>query len=367
MTKRVLFVLSGIWSTGGIEKYNQNLLRGSIEAGYSSEVISRNDERKEFNDMHVYSFGHIRNILYRKAAFSLMTLLRAYAFKPDVIVCGHIHLSPLCYIVSLLLKTKYLVLTHGIDVWNIAGKLQARCLRKAALVTTVSEFTRNIILEQLPDIKDKIELLPNTVDVSQFSPGPRPDYLMERHKIEKQNKVILTVARLKKTEVRKGHYKVLEVMADLVKTFPEIRYVLVGSGDDLDNIRTYLRTNNLEESVILAGHVPERELPDYYNLSDVFVMPSSKEGFGIVFLEAIASGKPVICGNKDGSVEAVLNGEAGILVDPDSTEEIKQAVINVLQKINDKRSGGDRFRERIIEEFGNKRFQERIVKCLEAL
>src|SRR5207245_9052865 len=112
----------------------------------------------------------------------------------------------------------------------------------------------------------------------------------------------------------------------------DIRYVLVGEGEDRARIEALVRELDLCGVVVLAGGVSPRELVDYYNLCDVFAMPSKGEGFGIVYLEALACGKPVIAGNKDGSVDAVLNGELGVLVDPESVDEIAKALAGVISK-----------------------------------
>ena len=77
---------------------------------------------------------------------------------------------------------------------------------------------------------------------------------------------------------------------------------------------------NLTNNFILTGYIEDKELTDHYLLADVFVMPSTQEGFGIVFLEALVCGLPVIAGNKDGSVDALLNGKLGKLIDPDNIQ-----------------------------------------------
>ena len=129
----------------------------------------------------------------------------------------------------------------------------------------------------------------------------------------------------------------------------------------------FLQDRGLTDSVILAGYIPEHELCAFYNLCDVFAMPSKGEGFGIVFLEALACGKPVIAGNKDGSVDAVLNGELGVLVDPESVDEIAKALagviskthpLQILQRPQDLRRG-------VIDAYGYARFVERVKEIIQ--
>ena len=138
-----------------------------------------------------------------------------------------------------------------------------------------------------------------------------------------------------------------------------------GSGDDVERIKDLIRNYHLEGKVILAGYIPDEKVVDYYNLCDVFVMPSKGEGFGIVFLEALACGKPVIAGNKDGSIDAVLGGDVGILIDPDNLSAIKQAIINVLKRNCEPRLLDKGYlRKRILNEFGFQKFKERLTTVL---
>jgi glycosyltransferase involved in cell wall biosynthesis len=104
---------------------------------------------------------------------------------------------------------------------------------------------------------------------------------------------------------------------------------------------------------------------DHYRMCDVFAMPSKGEGFGIVFLEALACGRPVIAGNCDGSRDAVLDGELGFLVDPDSPEAVAAALMDVLdESVPGPRKNSDYLRQKTIEAFGKERFRERTGNVL---
>ena len=97
---------------------------------------------------------------------------------------------------------------------------------------------------------------------------------------------------------------------------PHLRYVIVGRGADSTRLRRRVEELGLSDHVVLTGFVPEDELPDHYRLCDIFVMPSQAEGFGIVFLEALACGRRVVAGNGDGSAEPLLAGKLGHLLIP---------------------------------------------------
>lgn len=128
----------------------------------------------------------------------------------------------------------------------------------------------------------------------------------------------------------------------------------------MKRIKGLIKKLNLEDKILLIGKIAENELNDYYNLCDVFVMPSKGEGFGIVFIEALACGKIVVAGNKDASKEAVLYGELGILVDPDNIQEIAEAIIKIL-KGEAKSELLNRYllRKKTIDNFGFGRFREK--------
>src|SRR5204862_4619866 len=144
---------------------------------------------------------------------------------------------------------------------------------------------------------------------------------------------------------------------------------LCGRGAERARIGALIRGLDVTANVTLAGYVADHELRSHYNLCDVFAMPSKGEGFGIVFLEALACAKPVLAGNKDGSVDAVLNGELGALVDPDSVSEIATELQNIINR--SQQSGGSEAnkqrRARVIEAYGYDRFRAKLEAVLAPL
>jgi glycosyltransferase involved in cell wall biosynthesis len=191
---------------------------------------------------------------------------------------------------------------------------------------------------------------------------------MARLGLEPGQPVLLTVARLAGPDRHKGYDVVLEALPAIRARVPGLQYVLVGEGTDRARIESRVRELGVERWVTLVGSVPDAELPDYYNLCSAFAMPSKREGFGIVYLEAMACGKPVLAGDRDGARDALLDGEIGVLVDPDDVEAFGAAAVEVLGGTHRNRSIYDPvgLRRRVIESFGPERFRERLEHILDA-
>jgi phosphatidylinositol alpha-1,6-mannosyltransferase len=156
-------------------------------------------------------------------------------------------------------------------------------------------------------------VLPNTVR-EQFV--PEGDRASAKKKYGLTGKrVLLTVSRLAKSERYKGHDRIIGILPKILQKTDNLVYVIAGDGDMRRELEELVRQKNLEDFVHFAGQVGISELPTLYRAADVFVMPSSGEGFGIVFLEAMASGTPVIAGNSDGAHDPLQDGNLGVLSD----------------------------------------------------
>jgi phosphatidylinositol alpha-1,6-mannosyltransferase len=138
--------------------------------------------------------------------------------------------------------------------------------------------------------------------------------------------VLLTVARFDQGDRYKGHDTVLAALEHVAGRVPDLDYVIVGDGDDRGRLEGLARQRGLQQRVHFAGQVSDSELLDYYRLANVFVMPSAKEGFGIVFLEAAQTGLPVIGGDRDGSADALADGAIGTLVAPADDAGLAKAI-----------------------------------------
>jgi phosphatidylinositol alpha-1,6-mannosyltransferase len=247
----------------------------------------------------------------------------------DAILCGHLNAVPLAAAIACIRRVPLWVQVHGIEAWERPGALRRLGLSAATLITSVSRHTRARLLAWANVAPHRVRVLPNTVDAA-YAPRPRPDYLATRYGLDGR-RVILTVGRLSALERYKGHDRVIAALPGILARAPDAAYLIVGAGDDQPRLARLAGDAGVANRVVFAGQVPDAELADHFALAHVFAMPSTGEGFGIVYLEAAASGLPVIAGNADGSVDALADGRIGRLVDPLAVEEIEAAVIDALQ------------------------------------
>jgi glycosyltransferase involved in cell wall biosynthesis len=296
----------------------------------------------------------------RLLKFTFYIVYNLLFVQPDFIISNHINLLKPCFLFFPILKLfaiKYGFVAYGIDVWNL-NRLEKLIVRNADIILPISNYTKTKILQQSL-IKGEIILFPPTFDENFFSPAPKDPFLIDKYNLKGQ-KILLTVCRMEKSERYKGYDRVISVLPFVLKEVPNTKYLIVGEGSDKGRVSDLIKKLNLNDNVILCGFVESERLPSYYNLCDVFIMPSTGEGFGIVFLEALACGKPVICGNRDGSIDAVLGGEIGFPIDPTCEAALKDTIVKILKnEITDKRLDSEYLRRKVIEHYGQKKFKER--------
>jgi glycosyltransferase involved in cell wall biosynthesis len=156
---------------------------------------------------------------------------------------------------------------------------------------------------------------------------------------------------------------VISVLPQLIKKGVSFKYILAGKADAAEKKRmqTLIEANGLQQYVLMPGFIADEEVTAHYLLADVFVMPSKGEGFGIVYVEAMACGLPVIAGNKDGSTEALQFGELGTLIDPDNEGQLLDAISHVLQQKKDEK----KLQEKMLSFFSFEKYTERLERHFE--
>ncbi len=277
----------------------------------------------------------------------------------DVVLCGHINLLPLAVVTSRLLGAKHVLLIYGIDAWRPTGRrLSDRLVACADLVISISRFTKQRFLSWSAVHDDQVHLLPNAIHLEEYGIGEKPRYLEQRYGLEGK-KVLMTLARLEQSEQQKGIDEMLEVLPELLAEEDKLTYLIAGDGDDKQRLERKAVSLGLDKRVAFAGRVSEAEKADHYRLADVFVMPGRQEGFGFVFLEAMACGIPVVASSLDGSREAVLYGKLGELGNPDDREVLKAAIRRALRRPRQIPDG--------LEFFSYEKFRERVQDILGGL
>lgn len=317
---------------GGISAFSSELALGILECGIEPLLFGKHDLGSTiWKGLNSSGTGRVP-IRMRTPFFAAMTLAKAIKEKPKQIISTHLNFGPLARFIKRVTGIPYTLVAHGIDVGERMPTARLEALRSADHILAVSHWTRDRILALGGIDPSNVSILPNTYDEERFSSSPaRIPTLLERYGIAPHEKVILTVSRLNAEEGYKGYDQILRCLPELRRRCGDVRFLIAGSGGDRPRIEAMAKDIGVTKDVILAGFVPDEELPDLYRLADVFAMPSTGEGFGIVFLEAMACGTPVLAGNRDGSIDALDSGRLGALVDPLSGEQITDGLSALLQ------------------------------------
>lgn len=329
--------------TGGIQAFSRFFVRALHEGmpDRPIRVFVRNeklssDDPLVASGVAIHSFDHVP-LSIRSHVMAAQASWQGLRERPACTLSTHLHFFPAMRMLRGLTGIPYAGVLHGIEAWRIASHTRAESMRQADRLLAVSQFTRDHVLTSQGVDPGRISVFPNTYDAARFAPGPKPVHLLEKYGLRADQPVLLTVSRLALSERYKGHWQVLIALKRILGRIPDVHYLIVGTGDELAHLRAAVRMMGLERHVTFTGFVSTADLPDHYRLCDTFIMPSTKEGFGIVFLEAAACGKPVIAGCLDGSYDAVDAGRLGILVDPHHPAQIAEEIVAALNRSHENR------------------------------
>lgn len=358
---------------GGIQVYSYFFLKVFDIFAYRPRTIIfiKNDSLNKSNvccleNQKFYCFGNWPSYL-RTLVFAAQTARLVLWQRPNLIISNHLNFLVAAYWLKCLTGIPYWVTVYGVEAWDIERPALKKALHNADHILSISGYTRDRLLKEQNLDPKKISLLPCTFDAIQFKVAPKPTYLLQQYSLKPEQPIILTVARLAGVERYKGYDKILEALPQIRQAVPDVHYIIVGKGDDRTRLEQLIAHMGLQDCVTLAGFVPDEQLCDYYNLCDIFAMPSKREGFGIVYLEALACGKPTLGGDRDGAIDALCQGELGALVNPDDAEAIAQTIIQILQKTypNPLLYNPEALRQQVIDIYGFERFKQTLAQYLE--
>jgi phosphatidyl-myo-inositol dimannoside synthase len=329
---RVLFLtMEAFGGIGGIAKYNRDFLRALCSAPEIEEVVAVPRRMPLPSQALPPKLTYITDALPNRKSY-VKAVLKLLKGRPrfDLIICGHIKLMPIAFFANLKTRAHFILIIYGIDAWfplkNIIIKYS---LAKIDSVISISDITKQKFIEWSHLAQKKYYILPNAVSQQHYGVGNKSSELLERYGL--RNKVVLmTLGRLSAEEKYKGFDEIMQLLPELSKKILKIAYLIVGDGDDRPRLEAKAKALGVEDRVVFTGYISEAEKAAHYRLADAFVMPGRGEGFGFVFLEALACGIPVVGSTLDGSREALRNGSLGILVDPRRPEEIQTGILEAL-------------------------------------
>lgn len=367
------FLFLGIkvyFDIAGLEKFNQLFIR-SILDNFNDNKVFVNVLHDKLNDsikpkskrFHYSYFGS------NKSFFLLSALYKAVVSK--TIFVAHINIAPIACLLQLIFPTKNIVvIVHGLEVFLPLNFFKRRLLKISHRIITVSSFTKNVLIEKHSVEPAKIDILHNAIarDFQCIQTFNKNEEIYNRLPELKNKFVLVSVCRMKSTEAYKGYDNVIKALPNLLQTIPNVHYLIIGKWDEKEKQRIdkLIEENNLPERVSFSGFVKQEEMIRFIQIADLFIMPSKFEGFGIVFIEAMACGLPVVAGNVDGSRDALLNGQLGRLINPESVLEIVETVNDIYLNYNsiDK---GQIMHDRVVDVFSEKHFQAKQFEILSSL
>ncbi|PYT58508.1 MAG: hypothetical protein DMG35_17550 [Acidobacteria bacterium] len=352
---------------GGVQRVGRHLAAVLTEfassRGWECRLLSLNDSR----ELHRMALGG-REFVFtgcdrQKVRFAA-TAVRAARRKAQLVLAGHPNLGPVVQAMRVVApRMKSIICTHGIEVWEPLGALRRRALRQANLVLAPSRDTAEQVASQQEVTRERIRVLPWALD-PQFEsllaagapPLPPGDFPSGR--------VILAVGRWLATERYKGMDTLVTALPRLLRDWPELHLVLAGSGEDRAWLEDLADKNGVERHVHFLSGLSNAELGACYAACEIFALPSRGEGFGMVYLEAMACGKPVIGGAHGGAPEIIQDGVTGYLVPHGDPIQLATAIHTLLADPAHAKEMGVRGRQTVDHEYRFQGFAKALKKIL---
>lgn len=369
--KSVLLLLPGAFSAfGGIETYNRQVIRAflelGVERGLEVRTLLMNDVPADVDDRYVPRGASSPRAFARRGwVFGLAALWNALRFQPDLIVFGHVHFARLAPLVRLLApRSRHWYLVYGIEVWRPLPTSIRKGLALAERVLSISHYSRTELERNGGVPAERIGLLPCALDpVWEAQYAPRPD---DPVRAQIARPTLLSVARLSASEKYKGIDAVLQALPEVLKAVPEVHYDVVGDGDDRQRLEALAHDLGIADHVRFHGRLWPDQLAAAYRACTLFAMPSSHEGFGIVFLEAALFGKASIAGRHGGSPEVVEDGVTGILVEREDVRGVARTLTRTLSDHEGRARMGEAARKGLLERFTYRSFRETLEAHLDS-
>ena len=382
---------------GGIQNYLHNLVT-RLPEDKIAVLADKQINAQYFDERHNYptyrrSFtSWLRHCKLTSLALYLKSRQVAKKEKAEILLAGNFYLPALtCYWLKKINKLPYYIFTYGTETTELwpapirsgrgkqappaKQKMARKILAEAAGIITISDYLKDKLVERGVPAQKITKIYPG-VDFTFFKPQ---DQTGARAKIKPliKNKadlhldnanLLLSVGRLVE---RKGHDMVIRALPAVLQRYPKTYYLIIGNGPQRQKLQALATKIGIEKYIQFLTAIKYQDLPNFYNASDIFLMPSrtikSKqdvEGFGIVYLEASACGKPIIAGQGGGVGEAVTDQETGLLINSEKPAEISQAIIKLLNDNELALKLGQNGRKRVKQEFNWDELAQKLITTL---
>jgi glycosyltransferase involved in cell wall biosynthesis len=336
--QEILGLFTELLGIGGVQEAGRMTAAALLEMGRASgrpvDILSLNDPRGEqcirWGDSEIAFSGFGR----AKARFVLSAIGKACRRPREgtpIILAAHPHLAlPASWIQRVRPNFKVVVMSHGIEVWKPLASPRLRALQKASLLTAPSSYTARKMAGEQNIPESKIRRLPWPLSPDFIKLAEHPGKLPLPRGFPR-GRIILTVGRWAARERYKGVDALIVAVARVRTTIPDVQLVAVGSGDDLSRLRSIAAEEQVADRVHFLEGLSKEELASRYAAADVFALPSIGEGFGLVFLEAMAFGKPVVGADAGGITDLIRDGSNGLLIPPNDPDGLAQGLSRLLQ------------------------------------
>lgn len=315
----------------GTEIATYNIAKHLAKRGHEVHVITTVDEGlpKECMEegFHIHRITPWNMQFLGVASFWFKTFWILKSINPDIVHIQRIIYGISGFLAKKILKKPYVVWGRGSEVylpWAFKKPISTLVIKNADAAIALTEDMKRLMKEIY---NRHIFVIPNGIDIERFKNISRED-IRKRLKITNKEKIIIFVGTLRRL---KGVRYLIEAMKCIIEKNTNARLMLVGDGEDREDLENLVKELNIEKYVQFIGKVPNDKIPEYLKASDVFVLPSLSESFGIVNLEAMASGLPIVATNVGGLPEIVKDGENGFLVEQKNPEKIAEKALFLLE------------------------------------
>jgi phosphatidylinositol alpha-1,6-mannosyltransferase len=355
---------------GGIQRASRHLafVMSEYAASHKMEYrfLSLNDSQ-ELHRMRISDHEFVFTGADRGKLRFAVSALRAARRHAKLALAAHPNLAPLLRPMRTFARgMKSIVCTHGIEVWEPLRARRRNALQRASLVLAPSCATRDHLISVQGVSAERIRVLPWALDPdfeTRSVAGPHSTLPADFP----PGRVILSVGRWLATERYKGMDTLILAMSRLLLRWPDLQLLIVGTGDDRGWLEQIARDSGVQKHVHFLAGVPYGQLAACYEAAEIFALPSRGEGFGFVYLEAMAHGKPVIGGAHGGAPEVIQDGATGYLVQHGETVQLATSIDALLSNPENARRMGEAGRARVEKEFRFNIFSKNFKKILREL